>query len=149
MTTTLVFGNSSTIFQPQAFLVSFVSCSFGYWKPSSDTATYGILFEANGEAKAWVNSDTSYSGRLELEVNFSALMVQGAGQAAQLPAPGSLLSRHKPENIRFLLQHIFKLQTCTNLHNKYFLTKHSNGNVDSSQDAETQCPCHLCPTGTL
>lgn len=87
--------------------------------------------------------------RLVSEVNFSPLMVQGARQAAQLQAAVSLLSRHKTENIRFSLQHILNCKRYTSLCNKYSFTKHSSGNVVSSQNPETPCPCRLHPAGTL
>lgn len=100
------------------------------------------------EAKAWVDSATSYPGRLELEVNFSTLMVQGGRQASQLHAPVFALQVQNRQHQAFAPTRILNCKPCTNLHNKYFLTKQSNGDVVSSQDPETPCPCHLHPTGT-
>lgn len=147
MTTTLLFGTPPSIFQPRVFLVSFISYTFRYGKPSSDTATYSITFQVNG-GKGMGGQCPIIPRQIGTGGEF--LYFDGAGGQASISAACTCLCSPgtKQTTSGFCSNTYLNCKPCTNLHNKYFLTKQSNGDVVSSQDPETPCPCHLHPTGT-
>lgn len=116
MTTTLVFGTPPSIFQPRAFLVSSVSYSFRYWKPSSDTAAYSIIFQVNG-GKGMGGQCHIIPRQIGIGGEF--LYFDGArGQASSSAACTCLCSpgtKQRPSG--FCSNTYLNCEHCTNLHN--------------------------------